>query len=509
MPTLLALAAALALAAPPTRLNLTITDRKGDTWRGLADIDALTLTTSYGSATVLASQIATADLGAADVVTTLDGTELSGHLELPAVTLVSPADAKTLVRLERDQIVSLVVVHDAPLIAGQVTDGLAPGRLTYHLRAPEGFTPGATYPAIVILHGSNMNSRDYLSTMVQAWPALAKGHILIGINGEQRSPASEPGHAAFNYTYVNFVGKSRYKGYPGSDHESPALVAALLKDLRGRLPLTSVLVGGHSQGAFLTYSILMNYPDLVDGVFPVSGGLIIQCEPEAYDNAAHQALQRNVPIAIVHGTSDPTVSFGMSQHANDVLLDAGFPAVRMFTSPDAGHRFAMLPVEDAVRWLESFQSDGPGLAAAAAGAAREGDTRTALALLARLATKDPANPERAALEATIDRAAQQEAPGLLKSIREAKGPQWVPAFRRYRAKFEGSASAKPVIDAYLELRAAHQPLAQRAFEQAQECFQNGNEPGGFAAFEQITAKYYASTLYDMAAKAIADRAPTR
>ena len=55
--------------------------------------------------------------------------------------------------------------------------------------------------------------------------------------------------------------------------------------LEQQLKLTRVFVAGHSQGGFLAYSCLMNYPDLFAGGMPIAAGLIVQCEPKAYEDA--------------------------------------------------------------------------------------------------------------------------------------------------------------------------------------------------------------------------------
>ena len=103
-----------------------------------------------------------------------------------------------------------------------------------------------------------MNGKAYVNTIAAAWPDIAKDYILLGINGETPSRLSGDDGPAFNYTYVNFVGKSTYGGFPGTDRESPALVREAMDDLKKAYPIPHYFVGGHSQGGFLTYSLLMN-----------------------------------------------------------------------------------------------------------------------------------------------------------------------------------------------------------------------------------------------------------
>jgi predicted esterase len=495
----------LLAAEPPGAFEVALTLRDGVLVEGRSALGPAVLTTSYGSATVDADRIAMVEFGAEDRVTAADGTVLRGVLRWPAVALDDAGGGRS---VPRDALRSLVVVHRPAFTPGVVTDGVFRNGLTYHVRAPGAFDASRTWPCVVILHGSNMNARAYVETIAQAWPSLAEECLLVGIDGEQRSPASTADSPAFNYTYVNYVGKSRYRGYPGTDRESPALVAEVLADLRGTMPVNAVYVGGHSQGAFLTYAILMNFPGLIDGAFPVSGGLIFQCEPSAYEDDALRAQQRKVPLAIVHGTSDPVVSFGMGRYARECFEDAGFPALRLFTDDAAGHRFAMLPVESAVRWLRAMSSRDPdALARFARERLEAGEYRDASAALARLRASAPEHGAVTPLDNALGAAATPGRDRLLGAIRANTDAGWVPEFLEYRAKFEGVPAATPVFEAYAQLRAIHQLQAEKVFEKAQEAFRNGDQDQGYAQYRKIAERYYASAFSRLVRQALDEREP--
>ncbi len=309
----------------------------------------LAMTTSFGSASI--------DLGKIDairfeenatIVFASDGAVLWGEPDWSGVTFeagfgtVEPARWKSLQSIRR-----------ARLVAGKITTGRSVGGLGYYLRAPEADTTEKPWPTLVLLHGSNMNARAYMDSVIAKWPELAKTHLLIGVNGEKRNTSRLPGPSRYNYTYVNFAGKSKFNGYPGTDRESPALVAELLTELRERLPIAHCYLIGHSQGAFLTYSVTMNFPELIDGAIPVSGGVIVQALPNAYDDQALIAEQKKTPIAIVHGVTDQTVGFQQATRALEAFETADFPRVKLFRHKTAGHRFMLLPVDEAVAWLDA------------------------------------------------------------------------------------------------------------------------------------------------------------
>ncbi len=397
----------------------------------------------------------------------------------------------------------------ARLRAGQAVDGATANLLTYTVRAPEGYKEGEkkTWPTVVILHGSNMNGRSYVETIAAAWPDIARDFLLIGINGER--PSDVGPDARFNFSYANFVGKSTYKGFPGTDRESPALVSEALADLKGVYPVARYLVGGHSQGGFLTYSLLMNYPDLIAGAFPVSAGLIFQCEPGAYADETVKAAQRKVPLIIVHGKTDPVVDPGQGRYAAEAFREAGWPAFRSLEPEAGGHMFARLPVNEAIRWLDAYSTDDHKKVVEFAEARlRAKAYRDALAALARSPGFKPLadlTDRENKVRAAIDAEAAPQAKALLARIREGK-PGWVDAFLAFRDEFQFADAAREAMTAFDELRAKHEPPARKLYNEARGLFQQGKTDDGYEKYREIVDKYYASPLYRTVKRTLAERA---
>jgi predicted esterase len=386
-----------------------------------------------------------------------------------------------------------------PLVAGQIVDGSTKNLLTYSVRAPEGYKAGDAkrWPAIVVLHGSNMNGKAYVNTLAQAWPEIARDYIILGINGEIPSDIGE--EPRFNFSYVNYVGRSTYRGFPGTDRESPALMAEALTDLKQAYPIARYFVGGHSQGGFLTYSILMNSPELIAGAFPISCGVIFQCEPSAYKDEALLKAQRSVPLAIVHGRNDPMVNFGMGSYAAGAFGESNWPAFHFFTSDTAGHMFARLPVGEAIRWLESLSSDDPeGLLSFAEKQLAAGRYRDAIAALRRAKTLKLTDPQKLRadnLAKPIDAKAKAGADEFLPKIKKNADGSWVDGFLAYRDEFEFADAAREVMGAFEALRKQHEPAAQKTFGEALTAFQQGKRDEGFAKYQEIVDKDYAASRY--------------
>jgi predicted esterase len=398
----------------------------------------------------------------------------------------------------------------AKLVPGKIVDGSTKGLLTYAARAPEGYREGdgKKWPAVVILHGSNMNGKAYVSTIAAAWPEIARDYLLLGINGEL--PSATGDDPRFNYSYVSYVGRSTFKGFPGTDRESPALVAEALDDLRAAYPVARYFVGGHSQGGFLTYSLLMNFPERIAGAFPVSAGVIFQCEPTAYADDQLRAAQRSVPLAIIHGKQDPVVGFSSGAYAAGLFGEAGWPAFRFFAdASSAGHRFGLLPVGEAIRWLEAHAADESArLLDFAEQRLRAKGYRDAVAALNRARALKPGGAAKERLDrlaGEVDVKAAAGAAEFLAKIRKGGGEPWIDAFLAYRDDFEFAPAAREVMQAFDAVRAEHDVPAKKALDEARAAFRQGKRNEAYARYQEIVDQYYAASSYRNVKRWLAER----
>lgn len=396
-----------------------------------------------------------------------------------------------------------------PLVAGEIVDGSARNLLTYSIRAPKDFKADSPrkWPTVLILHGSNMNGKAYVATIAAAWPEIARDFILLGINGE--TATNTGANPQFNYSYVNYMGHSTYQGYPGTDRESPALVYQAMGELKEIYPIDHYLVGGHSQGGFLTYCLMMNFPESIAGAFPISCGLLIQCDPAVYSDQALRQAQRKVPLAIIHGKNDGIMGFGAGQYAASLFGDAGWPAFRFFTDDRAAHNFGLLPVGAAIRWLEAQSSTNPAsLLDFAATRMAESNYRDAVAALNRARTLKLDGSQKARLaelSRSIDAKAAAGAAKYLPLIREAKDGSWIDGFLAFRDDFEFAPAAADAMTAFDELRKRQDEPAKKAFGEARQLFQSGKQDEGYAKYREIVQQDYASALYRIVKRSLEER----
>jgi predicted esterase len=490
---------ALLLIVPAVALRaehrVTVVTKEGR-HSGELSVNQVEVRTNGGVTKVPLAEVASVHFGDTDVVRTRQGKRVKGTVRVEGWVL-KQKDAERPV--EREGLRFLVPQASlGPAKKGHIVDAASANGMTYHVRLPEKFDPAKGTPAIVLLHGSNAHSADYVKGVTQRWPKIAGDYVLIGIDGEWPAAKDPDGPPAYNYTYVNFVGKSKYKGFPGTDRESPALVAETLAEIKEQLKLTKVFVTGHSQGGFLAYSCIMNYPELFDGAMPVAAGLIFQCEPGAYEDADIRRRQRERPLAIVHGEKDPLVSVSMGKAAYESFLAEGFPMLRLFAAKGAGHAFISLPFEEAIRWLESMTSDDPrALLKSAERAFAAKEYRDACAYLRRAQELDEKASAAAAgaLGRKIEQLVTKPAKALEAAIRRNDGNGWVSDFDNFRRQFEFTKAAAGVMAEYNKLREAHEPPAETLWGEARRAFSQGDREQGYRICEEIVRKHYASSYY--------------
>jgi predicted peptidase len=127
---------------------------------------------------------------------------------------------------------------------------------------------------------------------------------------------------------------------------------ALVEHAIGALPVepTRVYVGGQSMGAFATWAVLAEYPELFAAGIPVSGG------------GSTRKAKRSIkaPVWIFHGASDPIVRVTRSREMAEALQLAGKPVT--YTEYPTGrhdiwpHVFAEPNVAE---WLFAAQAELP------------------------------------------------------------------------------------------------------------------------------------------------------
>ncbi len=393
------------------------------------------------------------------------------------------------------------------VLANKVVDGIARNKLTYHLRVPGTYNVRKGLPALLFLHGENRNSRTYLETIVRAWPELARDYILIGINGETRVADSLDDSPEYNYTYINFMGKSRYKGVKGRSKQSPILVVGALREIQSFLTIKNLFVGGQHQGGFLTYILALNFPDLFAGAFPMSAGLLRQSEPRAFSDKKLRKAQREIPFAILHGTRDGEVSVDQSLLALFSLEDDGFPMVRYFGVEGASGAFSALPLPKAIEWLELMTSTSlTDVVKGAQQSRNEGAMRDHILLVNRAKGLDRGRffDTLARMQERVREDTLSWSEKLTRRMRKSSGEDWIEEFLDFRSQFGQATAARDILKEYDACRRKHEKHAKKLFEKAKGDEFTEDFYAATKKYQEIVSKYYCSSYYWRAKWAVDD-----
>ena len=149
-------------------------------------------------------------------------------------------------------------VRHAPLVAGKIVDGSLGKSCSLTRSGRRKATSPAMsrkWPTVLILHGSNMNGAELRGDDRRG---LARHRPRFHHSGHQRRDPVQYRRRPALQLHLRQLRRARapIKGFPGTDRESPALVSQAMFELKEVYPIDHYLVGGHSQGGFLTYSLL-------------------------------------------------------------------------------------------------------------------------------------------------------------------------------------------------------------------------------------------------------------
>jgi predicted esterase len=348
---------------------------------------------------------------------------------------------------------------DAPEKArpGQTVLCKAPQGMRYFLRVPKGYDAKQGARLVVFLHGSNMNGLQYVRSFEgKRW---AEGNILVCPNGE--------------------VGTDPL-GLNNFTQESAPLVADVTEQVKKAFNTTIAYCGGHSQGGFLTYSVIMLNPDLFQGALPMSGDCWLQNEPNLWEDKPDVAkVQHEIAIAVLHGRNDPVVQFEQGQHAYDVFRAAGWQKLRFFTPERAAHMFTAFPVDEMLEWLDAMNGRGEEKTAKLIDKwAKDGEWGWVLA--AAKASKAGAGKWTKPAEDAAAKASAAMAEAMKGAVADW-GPKWIEFWRVHG----GAAAARPLIDDYLKKRAEQREAGRRLFLEGIGLCRAGNAEDGRKRYEQI------------------------
>ena len=329
--------------------------------------------------------------------------------------------------------------------------------MRYFLRVPKSYNPKIGARLIVFLHGSNMNGLEYLRSFeARNW---CEEDILCCPNGEAGTDPFGPNNFGF---------------------DSGPAVAEVTEEVQKAFKTPVTYVGGHSQGAFLTYNVILNYPDLYRGAFPMAGDCWMHNEPNLWEDKPDVLKkQKEIAIAVIHGKADPIVAFSQGEHAYDCFRAMGWTKLRLFAPRDLNHMFMQAPIGEAIEWLDAMNGVNARKSVnLAAKWAKEGEWGWAWN------TATASKSGGTALEKSAEAAAAKAVPAMMAALKGKPGA-WIPKWVEFWRVHGATNAAKSIVADYLKLRDEQRGAAVRLFNESQVLFRSQKRDDGFRTLEKL------------------------
>ena len=199
--------------------------------------------------------------------------------------------------------------------------------------------------AVFILHGLGASATDFVP-VARELDLRAVGDVRyvfpfapvrpVTINGGMSMPAW------YDILGVDLVRREDEK----SLRESAADLQALIdREIARGIPASRIVLGGFSQGCAMTLLAGLRAPQRLAGLLGMSGYL-----PLAATTAAERSdANRDVPIFLAHGRTDPVVPYARGIATRDALVELGH-AVEWHEYP-MPHSVCQEEIDDVQDWL--------------------------------------------------------------------------------------------------------------------------------------------------------------
>lgn len=208
----------------------------------------------------------------------------------------------------------------------------------YNIYLPKGFNRYKEYNLVIGMHGY----LDTADSFGKLWKFLKNKDIIFIV---PESPFSLLESTQAVIKWGPFENNKDVYSDPVYQKGEDAVIG-ILKGARQLFKIKQTWMLGFSQGASFTYLIAFHYPELFDGIAPLSGWFVQTGMTQAeFDKCKH------IKVLISHGVNDPIVSHKQSHEAVDVLTKAGFKVKNI--SYKGAHTVNRKAVKAMVRWINS------------------------------------------------------------------------------------------------------------------------------------------------------------
>jgi phospholipase/carboxylesterase len=201
---------------------------------------------------------------------------------------------------------------------------------------PDDYDPTLTYPLIIMLHGFGANMKDLAALA----PAIQRQGCVYCCPNAPIPFEIGPGMIGYGWH------PRRGEATPEDIQAAEDLLNGFFKEVFHQLKATPgrILLLGFSQGGGMTYRCGLSSPETFAGLVALSASL-----PDPEELRPKLPSQRNQPIFIAHGRSDPLVSMDSARATMKFLKAEGYyPDYHEY---DMAHEIPPRVLEDLIPWL--------------------------------------------------------------------------------------------------------------------------------------------------------------
>lgn len=221
----------------------------------------------------------------------------------------------------------------------------APCLVPVRVLLPADYTPEASYPLVVGLHGYGGNAADFLGL----YGRIGSPGFIYAVP-ETPYSISTGGEDAFSWSTWS---GSDTASYAESIELSSLLVRNTVLEMQEAFAPSSTWLLGFSQGCALAFLAGFLNSDIVDGVIGFGGYVE---DPGPFLSAPPSS--RNLRMFVAHGTADRIVEPGEGRSAFALFDSLGCDAV--MAEFEGGHAIDAATLAEALLWMEGPRTEAPG-----------------------------------------------------------------------------------------------------------------------------------------------------
>jgi phospholipase/carboxylesterase len=200
--------------------------------------------------------------------------------------------------------------------------------------------------AVIVLHGLGADGNDFVP-VAHELDLGAVGPVRFVFPHAPTRPVTINGGYVMRAWYdILGLDSAQQREDEAGLRASQALVDGLIAREKARgIPAERIVLAGFSQGCAMTLMTGLRHPERLAGLVGLSGYLPLAAKAEAERHGAN----RETPIFLAHGSSDPVIPIARARQSRDVLVALGHAVEwHEYVMP---HSVSAAEIADLNRWL--------------------------------------------------------------------------------------------------------------------------------------------------------------